>query len=471
MATYFKIRLAYKRTHEGVILETTGSELALPILQQCIDANAGPAPTRVLGDAAFTFTSTEFPTQQGSCYRLCEAMDAGSTFVRGILMILPGESTHLHTYHALLKDKHSLRRDLNLLLHNSQTAPPQFSLPRIDMQKAYARKEERYLQADRQLLHLRPGWSGIKVVSLYSDFVARSSSDAVGGSSVADSVSFIPKVLIDEDEYFASVLLSSQYAAAVPKAIRYSSMLPTECITKLFEESLLSRHPTGDGWEDKGSAYFKTTLEYFLRRGGPIQFCLPAFPCKSTNPKKTSGSAPDAAEHEAFYHLHQFCIDLQKIYPPGADFTVVSDGHVFSDCIGTDDDQVYKYTDEVKRLSEMIYSKLCGPKGRSPIRFVNLRDVFYGHNNFLYSAIEHDKSTSKANSKRAKTGLYRPITTQINPLDEFCREWMLRSCGFDAGMLEKAIKDDENHPLTKVYRGFSRFMKDVRLCISLTTNY
>ncbi len=35
--------------------------------------------------------------------------------------------------------------------------------------------------------------------------------------------------------------------------------------------------------------------------------------------------------------------DLVKIYPPGMKIWIVSDGHVFSDCIGVDDDVVSTY--------------------------------------------------------------------------------------------------------------------------------
>jgi pyoverdine/dityrosine biosynthesis protein Dit1 len=448
MAVYFKIKMQYKRTHDGNIIETTGSGFALPLLERCIAAKKGPAPSRVLKDESFTFTSTEFPTDQDCCIRLCEASSTGSTFVRGILMVLDGESTHLQTFHTLLGDKVGSRRRLHVMPRG--TREPMMFHPTM-LRNAYATEQARYVNIHQQLRSLEAGVIGLQVVSSNSfDVPPASSGAAVDSSDISEAL--IPQACIDEDEQFALIFLSSKFAAAEPKKTLSCASLPTDSITKLFEDSLLSRHPKEDCWDETGSASFRKTLEYFLHRGLPIQFCLPAFPCKSTNPRKTSGAAPDGAEYEAFSHLHQFCRNLQKIYSPGADFTVVSDGHVFSDCIGTDDIEVYKYTDAVKELSDTIFSNLSLSRSESPITFVNLRDVFYGPNKVLLRAFKIAPHENYLN---------RPIKTQINPEDENCRGLMLRSCGFDAGMLEKAIKDDESHPLTKVYRGFSRFMKDV----------
>lgn len=455
MAVYFKIKMQYKRAHDGNIIEMTGSDFALSLLERCIAAKKGPAPSRVLRDGSFTFTSTEFPTDQGCCIRLCEASSAGSTFVRGILMVLDGESTHLKTFHTLLADKIGSRRRLNVMTCGTQES--MMSL-RTMLRNAYAIEQARYVNFHQQLRSLEAGVLGLQVVSSNTCNVPPSSSSAAANSSET-SEAFIPQARIDEDEYFALIFLSSKFAAAEPKKPMLCASLPTESITKLFEDGLLSCHPKEDCWDETGSVYFRKKLEYFLHRGSPIQFCLPAFPCKSTNPRKTSGARPDGAEYEAFSHLHQFCRNLRKIYPPGADFTVVSDGHVFSDCIGTDDSEVYKYTDAVKELSDTIFSNFSLSSGDSPITFVNLRDVFYGPNEVLSRAFKIVLHENYLN---------RPIKTHIDPKDENCRRLMLRSCGFDAGMLEKAIKDDEAHSLTKIYRGFSRFMKDVSSVYALS---
>jgi pyoverdine/dityrosine biosynthesis protein Dit1 len=456
MAVYFKIRMQYKWTHDGHILEITGSDLAKPLLERGIAVKRGPAPSRVFREQDLIFASTEFPTDEDRCIRLCEASSAGSNFVRGILMIIEGESAHLKNYHTLLADKADSRRRLNAFPRESQLPKQRGSqkpnmFVKNKMKHAFCEEQARYLQCDRQLLSLAAGTPGIEVVSSHS----RGVSLTEGRSSDLPDW-WASATHFDEDEHFALIFLSSKHATAEPNNIPNSPSPFTDRIVKLFEDNLLSRHPTEDCWEETGSAHFRTTLEYFVEGELPIQFCLPAFPCKSTNPRKTYCADPDGAEYEAFSHLHQFCLKLREIYAPGADFTVVSDGHVFSDCIGVDDREVYKYTDSVKKLSDIIFSELSPDPGTSPIRFVNLRDIFYGSNGV--GSLRPFKIFGQK-----ECIVRRPVETIIDPKDETCRRLMLQSCGFDTGMLEKAIKDDEGHSLTKVYRGFSRFMRDVSL--------
>ena len=451
MSVYFKIQMQYKRTHDGNIIETTGCNVARPFLVRCLAIKKGPAPSRVLTDRSFTFTSTEFPVDQNCCIRLCEAASRKSVFVRGILMVTHGESVHLRAFHTMLAVKaHSRTRisDLSRRFHDiiKLEGSHEANLSdRISLLESLGSERTRYRRLCKELSSLKAGVPGLPVISVKTCAVPSSLDDAEAQAKTA-------LVAIDEDEYFAMILLSSKHATVEPRKQLSFRCVPTDRIIKLFENGLLSRHPKEDFWEERGSLLFRKTLRYFLEREIPIQFCLPAFPCKSTNPRKTSSPSPDGAEYEAFCNLHQFCIDVRDIYPPGADFIVVSDGHVFSDCIGTDDSEVYKYTTAVKELSEKIRSSHSLTSSESPITFVNLHDVFHGPKMLLRNGLEIDWT---------EKDIFRPIRTKIDPKDEECRKMMLHSCGFDAGMLEKATKDDQNHSLTKVYRGFSRFMKDV----------
>jgi pyoverdine/dityrosine biosynthesis protein Dit1 len=44
----------------------------------------------------------------------------------------------------------------------------------------------------------------------------------------------------------------------------------------------------------------------FVRRGARVEFCLPAFPCKSSNPEKVVAVVPDRGEQLALENLHSF---------------------------------------------------------------------------------------------------------------------------------------------------------------------
>jgi hypothetical protein len=103
-------------------------------------------------------------------------------------------------------------------------------------------------------------------------------------------------------------------------------------ITKIFEEKLQHLAPH-DQWMDGGGRYyFQERVFAFTKCQTRVDFCLPAFPCKSTNVRKTIGALPDRAERIALDVLRCFTASITAIYSPGAMIWIVSDGHVFSDC-------------------------------------------------------------------------------------------------------------------------------------------
>lgn len=102
-------------------------------------------------------------------------------------------------------------------------------------------------------------------------------------------------------------------------------------ITKIFDAELRNVAP-GDKWISHGREYFMDRVRYFTARRVEVEFALPAFPCKSSNPQKTNGIYPDRAEELALGRLHVFCRRVREIYPPGAKVCIISDGHVFADC-------------------------------------------------------------------------------------------------------------------------------------------
>ena len=102
-------------------------------------------------------------------------------------------------------------------------------------------------------------------------------------------------------------------------------------ITDMFDKELRNIAPE-DKWNSGGRDVFHQGVEYFTARQDPVEFALPAFPCKSTNYHKTNGILPDRAEEMALVRLHDFCHKVKQIYSPGAILWIISDGHVFSDC-------------------------------------------------------------------------------------------------------------------------------------------
>lgn len=92
-------------------------------------------------------------------------------------------------------------------------------------------------------------------------------------------------------------------------------------------------------------------VQQMMSQGLPLTFVLPAFPAKSANLKKVTGALPDFGEELALRFLQDRCDSVAKIYDPGAQLIICSDGRVFSDVVGVRDDDVTAYR---RSLIEMI---------------------------------------------------------------------------------------------------------------------
>ncbi|ADG80355.1 Pyoverdine biosynthesis protein OS=Tsukamurella paurometabola (strain ATCC 8368 / DSM / CCUG 35730 / CIP 100753 / JCM 10117 / KCTC 9821 / NBRC 16120 / NCIMB 702349 / NCTC 13040) OX=521096 GN=Tpau_3777 PE=4 SV=1 [Tsukamurella paurometabola] len=89
-----------------------------------------------------------------------------------------------------------------------------------------------------------------------------------------------------------------------------------------------------------------------IERNEPIDFVLPAFPCKSPNPDKVAGHLPDEGERLALRNLNAWCEAIGRIHPPGARVIVCSDGHVFTEVIGVSDSVVTAYNAALRDMIE-----------------------------------------------------------------------------------------------------------------------
>jgi hypothetical protein len=142
-----------------------------------------------------------------------------------------------------------------------------------------------------------------------------------------------------EFEGFFANLILDQVNLAIPHpnvpsaAARFldSTAETTEKIVDLFERRL--RYiGKDDKWAAVGRAYFSDRIHHFTSQHARLEFCLPAFPCKSSNLNKVAGKEPDRGEELALINLHRFVEEVEEIYEPGAKVWIISDGHVFSDC-------------------------------------------------------------------------------------------------------------------------------------------
>lgn len=135
------------------------------------------------------------------------------------------------------------------------------------------------------------------------------------------------------DTFFCRLLL--QRLGQISKAVNTKQVIDNtsigEEVVDLFNNELLF-HPSNSQWDSVGRDYFLERISFFTSRGLIIEMCLPAFPCKSSNPDKVAGELPDHGEELAFRRLYTILRKIKSIYQPGARICIISDGHVFSDC-------------------------------------------------------------------------------------------------------------------------------------------
>lgn len=100
----------------------------------------------------------------------------------------------------------------------------------------------------------------------------------------------------------------------------------------------------------EGTSYHLGKIEALVARGAVIELVLPAFPAKSANPEKTTGTLPDLGELLAMRRLEALCVQIEEVYAPGARVVICSDGRVFSDLVGVTDADVTAYGREIARM-------------------------------------------------------------------------------------------------------------------------
>ncbi|OAG16790.1 hypothetical protein CC77DRAFT_902224, partial [Alternaria alternata] len=232
-------------------------------------------------------------------------------------------------------------------------------------------------------------------------------------------------------------------ASTTPWAAKHRETCAT--IADIFERRLknVSRD---DQWHVCGKEAFLNRVYGYVDKNLPIQLALPAFPCKSPNPNKVGGIMPDLAEHIAMDALHEFVKEVNTVYEPGATMWVINDGHVFSDCIGVDDEMIDTYDACMAAIYKERYPEDVGPV--PSIKFKGLKNIFSADS-------EGFQGLQKLllNSHQ----MPHPVKTKLTGDAELCRKLMLGIGGPDRAYIRQLIEKQEPDALG-LYRGQTRFM-------------
>lgn len=242
------------------------------------------------------------------------------------------------------------------------------------------------------------------------------------------------------DAWFLRTMLqnSSIDFGFIPKGTELKDM--AEHITQIFEASV-KNCARDDRWEE-GRAAFVEHVRFFTSRNVPVSAVLPAFPCKSHNLDKVHSPSPDFGEELAIRRIIEFVSQVNKIYPPGLHFYIVSDGHVFSDCVNQDDDVVDNFTLELKK----IYYRIR-PEGFDHLFFRGLNECFESETKYKVASI----------LQSVEVDHYLP--TKLDQGTEVNRKILMMGCDDSADLIREQIQTP-GHPRLYLYRGFNKFMKE-----------
>ncbi|GFG95899.1 paerucumarin biosynthesis protein PvcA [Mycobacterium timonense] len=178
----------------------------------------------------------------------------------------------------------------------------------------------------------------------------------------------------------------------------------------------------------------------FVLGDEPIDFALPAFPCKSPNGDKVAGTLPDEGERLGLQTLQKLCDEIEAIHSPGARVTICSDGHVFADVIGVADATVSAYKDELKQMIRA--------EGLSRLETFDLRDM-WGEQEIddKRARLEHGWMDSIADLReRARTD--GEVARVIRGMTRFLRE--------DAGHTAGTPSQKQREAKRRAYRVLAR---------------
>ncbi|KAL4942189.1 hypothetical protein BDV06DRAFT_235586 [Aspergillus oleicola] len=221
----------------------------------------------------------------------------------------------------------------------------------------------------------------------------------------------------------------------------------SERIANLFEETLKNTSQDDKWITGGGRQYFINKVYSFVKDGKRIELCLPAFPCKSSNPNKVAGVSPDAAEYLALGHLHSFVQQVSMIYRPGATLWIISDGHVFSDCIGVNDILVDRYGATLAKQYQLRLVQKTST-GEDLIKFTGLEDLFFSST---------DATSAFLETMLDDIEIPQPIETVRTESAQKCRLLLEKVGGIDRSHLRGLIASKDTDTLA-LYQGQSRFM-------------
>lgn len=97
-------------------------------------------------------------------------------------------------------------------------------------------------------------------------------------------------------------------------------------------ESIRKEHPD-DCYGSGGREVLISLVSDSVLRSNAIILVLPSCPFKSQNRDNTLGDLPDIGEYIALEVFNSLCDNIKKVYDPGVDFVLASDGRLYIEIV------------------------------------------------------------------------------------------------------------------------------------------
>lgn len=236
----------------------------------------------------------------------------------------------------------------------------------------------------------------------------------------------------------------------------------------------------------QGFKALKNQVARQVALGQPLEFVLPAFPCKSVNAEKCLGNTPDLAEWIALKKIVSVIRNIEELYEPGVSLIIFSDYHTFSSYISVSQENFHQYRAELKAMVKVFCCE-------DSIKIKSLSDYpeFASHDesNYMkvlkdqfgdsgYEAVISEKIKSDADTNAKYTALKKfmkddqwPLIKDLGKsainrrLSEISRGMMIQGKALDKFIDEKypgyIRLSIHNHPLNGSKNSVQLFPSDV----------
>lgn len=99
-----------------------------------------------------------------------------------------------------------------------------------------------------------------------------------------------------------------------------------------------------DQYQSTGKQILAGAIEKFTSANAAIGFAMLGLPFKSTNHRdKVLGDLPDLGEELTIRNFETFNADIKRVYAPGINVLVASDGYMFNDILNVTEREVQQY--------------------------------------------------------------------------------------------------------------------------------